>query len=92
MSAFERTMNVVQSRLESRLRTGFRKIRVDGSHKNGKTVFCFTIFDNNNYTMKFLELKNLRMWKNEGDISVENTHMDQLLSNIVNKSLSEFVD
>lgn len=105
MSNFLRTLEVLQDRLNSRL-TGLEnfnmsntsRIRVDGCHKNGKTTFCFTIFQNNlpshfnGYTIRFYQTKNLRMWRNEGDIEEENLHMNNLIGTIVESTLTDIIN
>lgn len=97
MNKFEKTMSILETRLNSRLRPDYRKLRVEGCHKSGKTSFCFIIFGDGfprnygGYTLEFYETKNLRMWREDGDIAVENSYMDKIITDIVNSKLSNYV-
>jgi hypothetical protein len=83
MTPFEETLLQVNNNLSNRLNNNYSKIKVQGCHKPGNTQLVFTIFDNsNNYHLEFTTLKNLRMFKSEGDENLEKENIDKIIGSI----------
>jgi len=83
MTPFEQTLLQVNKVLDNRLNRNYSKIKVQGCHKPGNTQLVFTIFDNNNnYHLEFTILKNLRMFKPEGEENVEIENIDKIIRSI----------
>jgi hypothetical protein len=83
MTPFEQTLLQVNKVLDNRLNSNYSKIKVQGCHKPGNTQLVFTIFDNNkNYHLEFTTLKNLRMFKPEGEENVEIENIDKIIRSI----------
>ena len=83
MTPFEETLLQVNNRLSNKLNNNYSKIKVQGCHKPGNTQLVFTIFDkNNNYHLEFSTLKNLRMFKPEGEENIENENIDKIIGSI----------
>jgi len=83
MTQFEQTLLQVNKVLDNRLNRNYSKIKVQGCHKPGNTQLVFTIFDNNNnYHLEFTILKNLRMFKPEGEENVEIENIDKIIRSI----------
>lgn|SRR5574343_1907303 len=97
MNKFEKTMSILETRLNSRLRPDYRKLRIQGCNRSGKTYFCFIIFGDvfpsnyGGYTLEFYNTKNLRMYREDGDIEIENSHIDNIITNIINNTLSKYI-
>ena len=83
MTPFEQTLLQVNNSLSIRLNNNYCKIKVQGCHKPGNTQLVFTIFDkNNDYHLEFATLKNLWMFKPEGEENVEIENIDKIIGSI----------
>ncbi len=72
MDTFLNTLDRLSHMINSRLRPGVSKVWVQGvSASNARLVF--TIFYNNNrpYTMRFMDVKNFRHYRPDGDLENE---------------------
>jgi len=78
MNPFQRTLSLIQERLNSDLPEGYRRIWVEGNNKNSIRL-CITLFPiRGNYTFIFHDIKNFRNVKDD---------MDELM---VNQIISEY--
>ena len=83
MTPFEETIAQINTQLNTKINEKYSKIKVQGCHRPGNTQFVFTIFDNkNNYSMEFSTLKNMRMFKSDGDLVVETENINKIIGNI----------
>ena len=84
MTNFERTLRILQERLNERLAPGYRRIWVQGSNRPSGTSLVFTIFPTGHgqYTMKFLEIKNFRNYRPDGNLEEE--------MSIINRHIGSF--
>lgn len=91
MNTFEELMNVLSGYLNQHLNPNFRKIWVQGHLNSNNVRFVFTIFNSDNtYQMRFLDLKNVRLPKNNSTVEEINQITSHFLSRI-NPSVSEFI-
>ena len=66
MTNFERTLFLLQKSLNKRLTDVHTRIWVQGNNRPGLTTILFTIFrKDGSYTMKFIDIKNFRLFKQE---------------------------
>jgi hypothetical protein len=66
LTNFERTLSILQSSLNTRLREGYTKIWVQGNNKPSGTTIMFTIFTGSrSYQMKFISIRNFRQFRQE---------------------------
>ena len=90
MSNFERTLRILQDRLNERLTPGYRRIWVQGSNRPSATNLVFTIFPEGHgqYQMRFLEIRNFRNYRPDGNLEEEmniiNRHIDSFQSVLEN--------
>lgn len=90
MTNFERTLRILQERLNERLAPGYNKIWVQGSNRPSATNLVFTIFPTGHgqYTMKFMEIRNFRNYRPDGNLeeemSIINRHIDSFQSVLEN--------
>jgi hypothetical protein len=90
MTNFERTLRILQERLNERLAPGYSRIWVQGSNKSSVTNLVFTIFPtgNDQYVIKFLEIRNFRNYRPDGNLEEEmniiNRHIDSFKSVLEN--------
>ena len=90
--SFDSSLNLLGDILTIRLRPEFRKIRVDGSN-SGRVKICFTIFQGNDYTMRFFDTKNFRNFKgNSENREAEVTMFNSLVDHIIKTTLSDVVE
>ncbi len=61
---------LLQDLLMERLSPDYRKIWVNASN-SGRTRFCFTIFSNTDYTMRFLDAGSFRQFRTDGNLDDE---------------------
>ena len=90
MTNFERTLRTMQDQINERLATGYRRIWVQGSNRPGSTNLVFTIFPEGHgqYEMKFMEIRNFRNYRPDGNLeeemSIINRHIDSFQSVLEN--------
>lgn len=72
MDTFLNTLDRLCHMINSRLRPGVSKVWVQGVSAS-KARLVFTIFYNNNrpYTMRFMDVKNFRHYRPDGDLENE---------------------
>lgn len=72
MDTFLNTLDRLSHMINSRLRPGVSKVWVQGVSAS-KARLVFTIFYNNNrpYTMRFMDVKNFRHYRPDGDLENE---------------------
>jgi hypothetical protein len=69
-TSIETTLMLLQDLLMERLSPDYRKIWVNASN-SGRTRFCFTIFSNTDYTMRFLDAGSFRQFRTDGNLDDE---------------------
>ena len=69
-TSIETTLMLLQDLLMERLTPDYRKIWVQASN-SGRTRFCFTIFSNTDYTMRFLDAGSFRQFRTDGNLDEE---------------------
>jgi len=72
---------LLQDLLVERLSPGWRKIWVQASN-SGRTRFCFTIFSNTDYTMRFLDAGSFRQFRTDGDLNEEIILMERFIETL----------
>jgi hypothetical protein len=91
-SNFERTMELLQQVLQGRLRDGYRKIWVQGCNRPSNVTLIFTIFPEvGNYQMRFLDIRNFRQFRQEGDMDQEMELLHRHISSF-EPTLSEYIN
>lgn len=72
MDTFLNTLDRLSHMINSRLRPGVSKVWVQGVNASNARL-VFTIFYNNNrpYTMRFMDVKNFRHYRPDGDLENE---------------------
>lgn len=72
MNTFLNTLDRLSHMINSRLRPGVSKVWVQGVNASNARL-VFTIFYNNNrpYTMRFMDVKNFRHYRPDGDLENE---------------------
>ena len=86
MDNFERTLDLISIRVNGMLNSSCRRIWVQGCNKPKVTRLVFTIFTNDGYTMRFLDVKNFRQFhQNADDMEKE---MDILERNVKSLEIS----
>lgn len=92
MTNFERTLQIFQEILSTRLRPGFTKIWVQGNNKPNATVILFTIFSSSGYTMRSHSVRNFRQFRQESkNIDEEMTFINKHISSF-ESTLNEFIN
>lgn len=91
MTNFERTLSVLQNLLSERLSDEYHRIWVDGCISRSSDVkLVFTIFprDNSTYSMEFIQVRNFRQFRPDGNLdeemSIMNRHIDSFQSVLEN--------
>lgn len=80
-SNFESTLEVLQSILNTRLTPGYRKIWVQGCNRPSNVTLLFTIFPEvGNYDMRFIDIRNFRQFRQEGNRDEELTLLERHIS------------
>lgn len=84
MTNFERTLTILQERLSDRLAPGYRKIWVQGSNRPSAANLVFTIFPvgSGPYTMEFMEIRNFRNYRPDGNLEEE--------MSLINRNIDSF--
>ena len=91
MTPFEETLSRLSINLNSRLNSNYKKINVQGCNKPNNIQLVFTIFDNkNNYQMEFCNVKNFRLYRSEGDPTVEEEHINNY-SKMFERTLNKYL-
>ena len=91
ISNFDRTLEVMQEVLMTRLRPGFTKIWVQGHNKPNATTLLFTIFSSNGYTMRTHTVRNFRQFRQENqNVDEEMTFINRHISSF-ESTLNEFI-
>jgi len=96
MDSFTLTLNRFRTILNSRLRNGVTRIWVQGANASrssgGNTRLLFTCFftDNSQYEMRFLEVRNLRHYRIDGDIENEERLLNDYIIRFT-KLLEDFI-
>jgi len=87
--SFGTTLNLLQDLLTARLLPGFRRIWVQGSN-SGKVTLLFTIFEEGHvpYRMEFVNFKNFRQYRPDGDIDNEIRLMTEIVDRLVTGPLA----
>ena len=72
MDSFSTTLIRLRDMINSRLRPDIDKVWVQGVNA-GNARLIFTIFynDNRHYTMRFMDVKNFRHYRSDGDLDNE---------------------
>jgi hypothetical protein len=85
-------MQLLQSTLSTRLLPGYKKIWVQGCNRPSNVTLIFTIFPEvGNYQMKFLDIRNFRQFKQEGNQDEEMTLLQRHISSF-EPTLGEFIN
>lgn len=91
MTPFEITLNKISANLNDRLNKDIKKIYVQGCNKAGNVQLVFTIFDiKNNYTMEFCNIKNFRLFRIDGEPTVEMDNINRY-SKMFESTLGKYV-
>ena len=97
-TSLETTLRLLQSLLSERLNSDYRSIRVEASNA-GRVKFCFTVFYTSNrlnerggfyesYGMRFVEVKNFRNFRPDGELGHEVAQIENLIETFRNGCLS----
>jgi hypothetical protein len=89
--SFERTLGILADRLSTRLRPEYGRIWVQGSNKGGESRLLFTIFTKNEYVMKFLDVKNFRNYRFDGNIEEEDILIERQIESF-RTTLEDFIN
>lgn len=88
---FEATMEILQENLTTRLRTGFRKIWIQGCNRPSNVTLIFTIFpERGDYQMRFLDIKNFRQFRQDGNLEDEMAFIERHILSF-QPTLSDFI-
>jgi hypothetical protein len=80
-TSIETTLMLLQDLLVERLSPDYRRIWVQSSN-SGRTRFCFTIFSNTDYTMRFLDAGSFRQFRTDGDLNEEIILMERFIETL----------
>ena len=80
-TSFETTLALLQELLNERLSPDYRRIWVQGSN-SGRTRFCFTIFNHNDYTMRFLDAGSFRQFRTDGNLDEEMEIIERFITTL----------
>jgi hypothetical protein len=89
--SFERTLGILADRLRARLRPEYRSIWVQGNNKGGGSRLLFTIFTKDDYTMRFLDVRNFRNYRFDGNIEEEDVLIERQIESF-RTTLQEFIN
>ena len=89
--SFERTLGILEDRLSNRLRPEYRRIWVQGNNKGGGCRLLFTIFTKDEYTMKFLDVRNFRNYRFDGNIEEEDALIERQIESF-RTTLGDFIN
>ena len=73
-----------------RLTPEWRKIWVNASN-SGRTRFCFTIFNHNGYTMRFLDAGSFRQFRTDGKLDEEMEIIERFIDTLSDGILSDVI-
>jgi len=97
--SFERTLGILADRLSDRLRPEYRKIWVQGiyakkpnsNNKVGGSRLLFTIFTKDSYVMRFLDVRNFRNYRFDGNIEEEDVLIERQIESF-RTTLQDFIN
>jgi hypothetical protein len=86
------TMHLLEQGLQNRLRTGWRKIWVQGCNRPSNVTLMFTIFPEvGEYTIRTLDIRNFRQFRQEGDREQEIEFLNRHISSF-EPTLNQFIN
>ena len=89
--SFERTLGILADRLSDRLRPEYRKIWVQGNNKGGGSRLLFIIFTKDSYVMRFLDVRNFRNYRFDGNIEEEDVLVERQIESF-RTTLQDFIN
>ena len=89
-TSFETTLCLLQELLSERLSPEWRKIWVQASN-SGRTIFCFTIFNHRDYTMRFLDAGSFRQFRTNGNLEEEMELIERFIDSLSEGILNDVI-
>jgi hypothetical protein len=89
-TSIETTLMLIQDLLMERLSPDYRKIWVHASN-SGRTRFCFTIFSNTDYTMRFLDAGSFRQFRTDGNLDEEMEIIERFIDSLSEGVLNDVI-
>jgi hypothetical protein len=89
-TSIETTLMLLQDLLMERLTPDYRKIWVQASN-SGRTIFCFTIFNHHDYTMRFLDAGSFRQFRTDGNLDEEIKIIERFIETLSEGTLNDVI-
>lgn len=89
-TSIETTLMLLQDLLMERLTPDYRKIWVQASN-SGRTRFCFTIFNQSSYTMRFLDAGSFRQFRTDGNLDEEMEIIERFIDSLSEGILNDVI-
>lgn len=86
-TSIETTLMLLQDLLMERLLPDYRKIWVNASN-SGRTRFCFTLFTQNDYRMRFLDAGSFRQFRTDGNLDEEIELIERFITSLSEGTLN----